>query len=222
MSPNRVSWIITHGISGGFLGYDLFKAEPALSSIDECHYTCDAAIVYTYLHFRMPVTPQAIHSFMARMNSERHIILFEIFGYDSIASESVETELVDHVGFKILLEHYVTGNPSFKACTSGVSGVTRGLLWQHDFGSRLKECANNRSKRMGLFFEAMEAKLAEYKQKADMVDLYREQLMEYEAKVQERDHYKFVSHLLRIRIQELDNDTQETLLAPDNKGRALF
>ena len=75
---------------------------------------------------------------------------------------------------------------------------------------------------MGAVFNKMETELAEYKKKAELVDLYREQLMEYEVKVQERDRYKFVAHLLKLRIRELDKNTQEIMLAPDYKGRALF
>lgn len=222
MSPNRKSWIITHGISGGFLTYSLFKGVPELANIDECHYTHDAAIVYTYLHFKIGVSPHAIHAFMARMKSERNIILFDIIGYESVASTSSESELVDHVGFKILLEHYITSNPSFISCTSGNPGISRGLLWQFDLLARLRETANAKSKRMGQFFNAMEIELAEMKKKAEMVDLMREQLMEYEVKAQERDRYKFVCHVLKIRIRELDRQTQDSLLAPDYKGRPLF
>ena len=75
---------------------------------------------------------------------------------------------------------------------------------------------------MGQFFNAMEIELAEMKKKAEMVDLMREQLMEYEVKAQERDRYKFVCHVLKIRIRELDRQTQDSLLAPDYKGRPLF
>ena len=202
--------------------YEMFKAVPGLYSIDECHYTSDAAIVYTYLHFRTAVHPDVMNQFMSRMKYEQNIIPFEIFGYESIAASTSETDLVDHVGFQVLLEHYTTSNPSFISCTSGEPGVTRGLLWHSDTVSRLREMANQRSKRMGAVFNKMETELAEYKKKAELVDLYREQLMEYEVKVQERDRYKFVAHLLKLRIRELDKNTQETMLAPDYKGRALF
>ena len=222
MSPNRKSWIITHGISGGFLTYNQFKEVPGLSSIDECHYTHDAAIVYTYLHFKVSVPPHAINEFMARMREERHIIPFEIFGYESVATTTGEAQLIEHVGFKILIEHYTTSNPFFTSCTSGKPGVVRGLLWQFDLKTRLRETANHKSKRMGKFFQEMENELMEANKKAEMVDLMREQLMEYERKAQERDRYKFVCHVLKIRIRELDKATQDTLLAPDYKGRPLF
>ena len=220
MRPQRKSWMITHGASGGFLTYELIKSVPDLSCLDECHYTCDSAIVYTYLHFTSPVSPRAIHSFMARMKEEQQVIPFEIFGYDSIAANSDEGELVDHIGFKVLLHHYTTSNPSFKSCTLGKPGVIRGLLWQSDFHSRLREMADHRG--MGLFFKGLENELVEYRKKAGLVELMQDQLRDYEARAQERDRYRFVYHVLKIRIMELDKATQEKLLAPDYKGRPLF
>ena len=79
---NGKSWIITHGVSGGYLTYEIIKEEKNLRIIDECHYTSAAAVVYTYLHFVFPVTLKMISSFMDVMKRERNMILFEIFGYD--------------------------------------------------------------------------------------------------------------------------------------------
>lgn len=222
MNPQRKSWIITHGASGGFLTYELIKSVPNLSCIDECHYTCDSAIVYTYLHFMSPISLQAINSFMARMKEEQQVIPFEIFGYDSIAANSETAELVDHVGFKILLHHYITSNPAFKSCTLGKPGVIRGLLWHSDFHSRLRDMADSKNKAMGLYFKELDNELAEYKKKAGLVELMQDQLRDCEARAKERDRYRFVCHVLKIRILELDKATQERLLAPDYKGRPLF
>ena len=235
MSTVGLSWIITHGISGGFLTYDMFKAHPVLACIDECHYTSDAVVVYTYVHFTVQVSLKVMQSFMETVKSERHIILFEIFGYNSLATSSFDDVLADHIGFKILLDHYLTKNPAFKSCTMGTAGVKRGLLWRSDVLSRMREHVQKRSKAFGDFFAQMEKQLAEYKQKADLVDLMREQMEENEARMQslreriQRDHEfikklkheEFVAFVLKDRIRSLDQAMQDILLAPDHEGLPL-
>ena len=67
MNKPSSSWFITHGIgSGVFLTYDMFKTDKNISYIDECHYTSDAAIVYTYLHFVLPISRKAIETFIEK------------------------------------------------------------------------------------------------------------------------------------------------------------
>ena len=156
-------------------------------------------------------------------------MLFDIFGYDSIASTTPENDLTDHVGFKMLVHHYRTGNPAFKSCTDGMPGITRGIIWKCDSAVRLRELLNGRSKKLGQFFDEMEKEFNEYKQKAETVDLLQEQMAEYESaieryreRVDELGHFKFVCHVLKCRISELDQATQDRLLAADHKGRPLW
>ena len=235
MSKTGVSWIITHGISGGFLTYDMFKSHPILGCIDECHYTCDAAVVYTYVHFASQVSLSVMQRFMETMKADKKIILFDIFGYNSIATSNSDEVLVEHVGFRVILDHYLTKNPSFKSCTLGNPGVTRGLLWKSDVLSRMREYIQKRDKAFGEFFVQMEKQLADYKQKAELVDLMREELMESEARMQllrervqrqydrinELKHDEFVAFVLKHRISYLDQATQDILLAPDHEGLPL-
>jgi len=213
--------LITHGLCGGFLTYGLFKSDSdkQLSSVDECHYTCDSALVYTYLHFKNPVSPKSMSLFMERVRNEMNIIPFEIFGYDSVAASSPDSDLVDHVSFKVLLDHYIKKNPSFHSCTDGAPGVVRGLLWNSDHVSRLRDMAHQRSKRLGLFYDAWEAEYLEFKKKVELIEMYQEQVAEYQ---HQADHYFFVSHVLKDRISELDRELQEILLEPDHNGRPLF
>jgi hypothetical protein len=213
---------------GGYITFDAFEGDEKLSSLDECHYTSDAAVVYTYLHFKKGVSRQTLTLFMNRMRVERNIILFDIFGYDSIASTTPGNDLTDHVGFQMLVHHYRTKNPSFKSCTDGMPGISRGIIWKCDSIVRLKELINGRSKTLGQFFDGMVKELNDYKQKADTIDLMREQMAEYEVvieryreRVDELRHFKFVCHVLKTRIGELDQATQDILLAADHKGRPL-
>ena len=235
MSVQGRSWIITHGISGGFLTYEMFKASGVLGCIDECHYTNDNAVVYTYLHFKSPVHYRAIEAFMDRMKTERQIIPFEIFGYDAISTAHSDAALVDHVGFKVLLDHYLTMNPLFQSCTDGRPGVVRGLIWKGDVSARIKEYLRARSKTFEAFFIDMEKRCIEYKQKSELVDVMRDELMENEAKIQtfrerikrqhalinELKHAEFVAVVLKHRISSLDQSTREILLAPDHTGQPL-
>lgn len=234
----RKSWIITYGNNGLYLEFGDFNADsdPRLSSIDEFHYTSDRAVVYAYAHFQHRLTYDSLSSFMGRMKNERGIILFEIFGYESITSTVPGFTLTDHVGFKILAHHYQTNNPSFHSCTDGKSGLTRGLLWQCDSLSRIREILRNRNRRLASFFDDMEKELAGYKEKAESLDLVQEQVAEYEsrfqryeerigelsAKIKELNHFKFVCHVLKCRIDEIDQPIRDMLLEPDHKGRPLF
>ena len=213
----------------------MFKKHAALGCINECHYTCDSAIVYTYVHFGSPVSLKALAAFMDMMKLERQMILFQIFGYDAIATSHSDDGLVDHVGFQVLLDHYMTKNPSFKSCTNGVDGVVRGLLWRSDVVNRVREYLQKRSKAFGDYFSNMEKQLAEYKQKAEMVDLMQEEMMEHEANLQllrervQRQHAlinelkraEFVAFVLKYRISHLDQATKDILLAPDDDGRPI-
>ena len=163
------SWIITHVANGSYLTFIMFQKHGF--DVDECHFTSDAAVVYTYVHFREPVRISSINIFLDAMKSDMKITLFEVFGYDSVTTAGDGYDLTDHVGFKILLNHHITDNDLFISCTDGQPGIKRGLLWTHHSIARIKDAVNHRSKALGKYFEEMEKELAEYKQKASMVDL---------------------------------------------------
>ena len=202
----------------------MFAAEPEvyrLCSIDECHFTTDETIVYTYLHFKAYVCRTAIAAFMDRMKSERNIILFDIVGYNSIASSEKEDRITDHVGFKMLGDHFMKNNPAFQSCTDGKPGVTRGLLWNQDSMARLKELVKGRSKRLASFLDTLEKEHSEYKQKAEMADVLQTIVNEQEAKIKELGWYKFTCHVLKCRMAMLSKKTKDMLLAVDHRGRQL-
>jgi len=219
------NWILTHGRSGGFLTYDLFTAEPEkdrLCSIDECHFTTDGTVVYTYLHFKEYVNRTSIAAFMEKMRSERNMILFDIFGYDSIASSGKGDYITNHVAFKLLAEHFMKNNPAFQSCTDGKPGVIRGLLWDQDSMARLKDLVKGRNKRLASFLETLDKEYSENKQKAAMAEILQEQVNVQEAEIEELGWYRFTCHVLKTRMTLLDQKTRDMLLAVDHRGRPLI
>ena len=221
----RKCFVITHGICGGFLTYDLFATEKTFSqlcSIDECHFTTDGVIVYTYLHFKQYVSRLVLAAFMEKMKSERNIILFDIPGYDSIGCSSDGDNITEHVGFQKLVDHYLKNDPKFRSCTDGSPGVTRGFLWDCDSMSRLKELVKTRSKRLAVFLETMEKEISENRQKAEMADVLQNLVNEQDAKIEQLGVFRFTCHVLKSRMVLLDQDTREMLLAPDTRGNPLI
>ena len=205
--------------------YTLFKENGF--NIDECHFTSDAAVVYTYIHLKLPVELDVIALFLDKMTKENRIIPFEVFGYDSIAA--CGSEISDHIGFKILMNHYQNQNPLLSTCTDGKPGIVRGVFWRSDSLARMKEILNQRSKRLGVHFDELQKELSMYKEKAEMIDFLHEEAMEYQAKLQryrEKNkvlgRYKFVCRVLQCRIGNLDKKTREYLLEDDHNGRPLF
>ena len=225
----RRSWLITHSNNGVYLSFDMFRSSQTFFSIDECHYTFDAAVVYTYLHFKDAVAVDAITKFMEQMRIDHNLILFEIFGYESIVGSSRDVELTDHVAFKMLLSHYQTNHPSFRACTNGKPVVNGGMLWRCDAVSRIRELATQRSKFLGSAFADMERELADSREKSQMIDLLRAQVAQYEErmelyreKIKELGRFQFICHVLRSRVEDLDPKIQEYVFDVDHRGRPLF
>ncbi len=225
MSPSRKSFILTYGISGGFIDYGTFASDERLASIDECHYTTDSVVVYSYLHFKRAVDPESVLAFMQRMKIERNIVLFEVFGYSAISTTSDGENLIDHVGMKMLLSHYQNKNPLFKSCTDGNPGISRGLLWKYDCMSRLRDLVGKRSKLAGNFLHELEKELAETRQKAEMVDLLTEQLAEQDVLLRQyketNNRLEFTVQALKFRMNLLSKEDREMMCAPDHRGRPL-
>ena len=228
-SMGKRAWLITHANNGVYLTFDMFVKLADFSSIDECHYTSDAAVTYTYLHFKQCIEQQAIAAFMAHARTEHGIMLFEICGYESISGTSADANMSEHVGFKVLLSHYQRNNDAFKSCTDGKPGVVRGLLWRSDSRARLRFIAGQRSKFLGKAFVEMENELEEYRQKAELVDFMRAQVADYERKielyrekVQELGRFQFICHVLRSRVEDLNPKIQAYVFDVDHRGRPLF
>jgi hypothetical protein len=211
------SWIFTSVANGVFLTFDRFKLHGF--DVDECHYTSDAAVVYTYVHFKKQETEARLDLFLKGESKATGFTLFEIFGYESVVKTHTDTSLLDHVGFKILLNHYQTKNPAFVSCTDGHPGIIRGLLWNSDALPRIKEILKQRNRMFYSYFEDMERQLAESKAKESLLEL---QLAEAEARIHDYAHYQFVYCVLEHRISLLGTKAQKRLLEPDHIGRPIF
>ena len=226
----RKCWLLTltNG-PGSMITYDTFKStgDQKLSSIDEFHSSCDAAIIYIYIHFTKEVTRTSITLFMEKLKTEQNIMLFDLIGYEPIYASSPGIDLSDHPGFKLLHHHYKTNNPNFKSCTDGKPGVNRGLLWQYDHLSRLKEHVGNRNKKLLSFLETMEKELSENKHKAEMADVLQQQVLELEAQLELHREtlakYRFSYHVLKCRVEDyVDDETKNIILDVDHLGRPLL
>jgi len=225
-SPRR-SWLLTHAIGGSTISYDMFKTSSIdrLSSIDECHYTSDSAVFYTYLHFAEQITKPMLASFMEKLRTEHNVLLFDLFGYDAIFASSRENDLTDHPGFKMIFHHYKTKHPNFKQCTDGKPEVSKGLLRKFDSISRVKELVGARNKKLLSFVESMERENQESQNKTEMINVLQEQMLELEARLEMYSEmlgdFRFSCHVMRSRIEDyLDNETRNMILA-DALGKPL-
>lgn len=208
------------------MDFDMFKMESDLDSIDELHYTNDVAVVYVYIHFQKAVHPRHVTRFLDKLKRERNMVLFDICGYEAMATTEDGRSLTEHVGFKILMDHYMSGNPSFKGCTNGGPGVTKGLFQQHNFPVRVKEVLGKRSKLLMDYVCKLESDSKELSKQMETMELMREQIQEYEQRHAENKRYKFICDALRNRIRYTDESVQEFLLRPvldsDRQRRPLF
>ena len=221
------SWIVTCTNNGVFLTYDVMVS--GKFDIDECHYTSDTAVVYTYFHFRNTVTKKQITAFMERMKSEQNVSLFEVFGYESISLMHSGMDPSEHIGFKMLLDHYRTGNDRFVSCTDGSPGITRGVFWNRGSIARLKDALGETHKRLRPFVEELEKELMESRNKDSTIELLQAQVTSRESRiinlrgtVKELQDYEFVCHVLRHRLKEMDKSVRDVLLAPDHRGLPLM
>ena len=221
--PRSRSWILTHTSSGSFLTFDLFESRQMC--IDECHYTWDAAVVYTYAHFKAAISTKVMMKFLKTMQLEHNIILFDIFGYESVVSFPSDYQIQDHIGFKILLDHYQKKNPHFVSCTDGQPGISRGVFWKADSFSRIKDIVLSRSKTLGPFLDEIDKLWSENRQKDETIDLLREQMALCEIRKEDlfkqMQHYEYICYVLKFRINFIDPAIRDVLLAPDHKGRPI-
>ena len=68
---------------------------------------------------------------MRKAKAKHGIVQNAIFGYDSAACISLQdnsTPIEEHVGFKVLLGHFIEENPAFKPWTGGKPVLKRGRL----------------------------------------------------------------------------------------------
>lgn len=221
MTTHGRSWIITYVANGNYLTYDIL-IQYGCDDVDECHYTSDSVVVYSYVHFKRPRSLTALKHFFDSIKEKLDIVLFDVFGYESVSTSANGSDMRDHIGFRILMDHYTGRNPSFRSCTDGVSGVSKGMLWKSNYSERIKDCLKRYSGDYVKHFEKMEKNLEEAKKTSETVELLQQELASAQSELAEYRHYKFVTFVLRCRICSLSEDDQSKMLAPDHLGRPLY
>lgn len=159
---NSRHWITTHVANASFITYDAIHATE--DSVDECHYTTDNTIVYTYVHFTRRISIYAFQSIIKTATASANIVLTEVFGYESIINLSGNAPFNDHIGLKVLIGHYQSNDPKFTPCTDGIRRVSRGILWRSNQISRIKEMVHTRNKSLSQFLDTMISDLQHHKQ----------------------------------------------------------
>ena len=132
----KAIWIMTYGSSGPYVNPDMLL-ELGNIEADECHSTKDSAMKYTYIHLKKSVRQTSIERFMVRANKAHGIVRNEIYGYTSIEGDvrqGKEIRLEDHVGFHMLVTHFVQKNKAFRPWTDGEPILKRGRILREAAG----------------------------------------------------------------------------------------
>jgi len=160
----KVNWVLTYGASKGYISFQMFKDEGSLEA-DEVHSTSDGAIVYTYIHLQRRSSRFTVMKCMESMNRTYGVILADVFGYDSVGSntQSDGALLMKHIAFRMIYEHMKAKNPAFVSCTDGVVGVSRGLLLQYDGFTMIRGLITARCKKLTPFLDNIENELSQAK-----------------------------------------------------------
>lgn len=129
------TWILTYGASGPYINEEMLK-DLGKFKVRECHSTKDRAIAVTYINLTNRVRKPAIEKFMGEAKKKHGIVQNAIYGYESVAcvdqkdSGSSPATIEEHVGFKLLLRHYLAKNPAFVPWTDGEPELKRGSLFK--------------------------------------------------------------------------------------------
>jgi hypothetical protein len=126
----KTNWILTYRANGHYITPQMLR-ELGKLQFDECHSTKERVYAITYIHLTKRVRLSSIEKFMRKAKAKHGIVQNAIFGYDSVASISNQddaTPIEEHVGFKVLLGHYIEENPAFKPWTDGKPVLKRGRL----------------------------------------------------------------------------------------------
>jgi hypothetical protein len=177
----KVNWVFTYGAAAGYMTFQILIDDGALD-VDEVHSTSDGALMYTYIHLKKRISKYAVMQCMKRLNEKHGIILSEVFGYDCVGSHARSGNLMEHIAFRMVYEHWKENNPTFVSCTDGLPGVERGLLMQFDGFSKIKTVLSKRGKNLVPFLDEVENDLHQTKRKLDQ-ETTRADLLEEERAV---------------------------------------
>jgi hypothetical protein len=115
----KAAWILTYRASDKYITPQMLKDGHLV--FDECHSTKERVCTITYIHLTKRERLPTIEKFMRTVKAKHGIVQTAFCGYDSIACSSKKDEacIVEHVGFKLLLDHYIVENPAFVPWTNG-------------------------------------------------------------------------------------------------------
>lgn len=126
----KTTWILTYGASGPYITPQMLR-ELGKIEVDECHSTKDRVMSFTYIHLTKRVRQSSIEKFMKKAKESHGIVQNSIYGYESVACISRQDNdipIEEHVGFQMLLRHYVAKNPAFVPWTDGEPVLKRGRI----------------------------------------------------------------------------------------------
>ena len=125
-------WLLTYGASNPYITPEMLKKFfKTKIEVDECHSTKDRAMTVTYLNLDKRVRQSSIEKFMKEANEKQGIVQNPASGYESIASVSKkDTPIQEHIGFKLLLKHYISKDPAFVPWTDGEPVLKRGYIFE--------------------------------------------------------------------------------------------
>jgi len=201
----KVIWIITHGASGPRITVDMLR-ELGKIEADECHSTKDRVMIYTYIHLIKRVRQTSIEKFMEKAHKMYGIVQNEIYGYESIAGNTRtgnDLPIEQHVGFQMLVRHYLTENTAFIPCTDGESIIKRGLILKAtEIDPDKPPVLENQSKaRIITYTRTLEVKVEQAKkQEKEMRSLFTT----YTRVSDERSNLRVENAMLKRKIQELE------------------
>ena len=201
----KITWIITHGASGPRITVDMLR-ELGQIEADECHSTKDRVMIYTYLHLVKRVRQTSIEKFMMKAQKMHGIVLNEIYGYESIAGNTrngQDIPIEQHVGFQMLVRHYLTDDEAFMPCTDGEATINRGLIVRAaEVDPDKPPILENQSKaRIITYTKKLEVKVEQAKkQEKEMHSLFTT----YTRVSDERSNLRVENAMLKRKVQDLE------------------
>jgi hypothetical protein len=138
-------WLLTYGASNPYITPEMLNKffEKTNKKVEECHSTKDRAMAVTYLHLDKKVRKTAIEDFMKEANEKHGIVQNPT--YESIASFSRKGKSIEeHIGFKLLLKHYIAKDPAFKPWTDHTHTLKRGLIFEASLDTRFLKTQSHR------------------------------------------------------------------------------
>jgi hypothetical protein len=116
--------------------------------VDECYTATWRESKYTLFHLQRQhrLRQSGMDKIMQQIHCRFNIVTTEIFGFDSVSSNSKSDQLIDHPGFKIMIEK-VNAEPLdlewWMGCgATNLCANRKGLLWKHIESTDAKNMTN--------------------------------------------------------------------------------